>query len=194
MNPNPRHSLSRHSLSGLLSRHDGGDGCATRHLVGLLYGELRSLASRHMVGLECGTLQPTALVHEAYMKLARRDSNWESSGHFLAVASTAMRQLLLDYARMGRSIKRGGARQRESLEDPVAKEAPVPEDLLDLDVALEGLRQLRPELARVFELRYFGGLTVEESAAVLKIDRRTVQRHWRSARAWLATALRHHEE
>jgi RNA polymerase sigma factor (TIGR02999 family) len=155
-------------------------------LTEAVYAELRALASYFLQRERAGhTLQPTALVHEAYLKLADKTRiNWRSKAHFVAVAAEAMRRVLVDHARSFRADKRGGGRARIPLEAGIL--APGTEvDLLALDDAINKLAALDARHARVVELRFFGGLSVEQAAEVLGVSTRTVEADWSLARAWL---------
>ncbi len=172
----------------LLARVGSGDSGAVSSLFDLLYRELRVLAISAMRS-ERGnhTLQPTALIHEAFMRLADNTSSIENRRHFFGIAATAMRRILVEHARARHAVKRGGHAPRVSLDD-VAVAAPTaldPVDLEALDAALTQLATFDPRQARVVELRYFAGLTVEEAADVLDASPRTVKRDWQMARAWL---------
>lgn len=169
----------------------GGTGALDR-LVPILYNELRQIARRHMRGERLGhTLDTTALVHEAYVKLVGLDQmHWQNRAHFLAVAAQAMRRVLVDHAVGRRTQKRGGARQRVPLEDvPPGPEQPI-ETLLALDAALCRLEAVDGRLTRVVECRYFGGMSVEETAQALQVSAATIKRDWSIARAWLNRELR----
>jgi RNA polymerase sigma factor (TIGR02999 family) len=159
--------------------------------VELLYPELRRLARAFMARERPGaTLQPTALVHEAYLRLLGSDSGgWQSRAHFMAAASLAMRRILVERARRRLRRKRGGGLERVTLDAEAVASAVRPEELLALDAALEQLRARDPEMERVVELRYFGGLSAAETALVLRSSERTVHRQWAAARAWLHRAL-----
>jgi len=172
----------------LLARAAEGDSGAVTSLFDLLYRELRGLAVSAMRS-ERGnhTLQPTALVHEAFMRLADDTAAIENRRHFFGVAASAMRRILVEHARARHAAKRGGHAPRVSIDD-VSVAAPAaldPVDLESLDAALTELARLDPRQARVVELRYFAGLTVEEAADVLGASPRTVKRDWQMARAWL---------
>ena len=132
------------------------------------------------------TLQPTALIHEAYLRLARRESvHWENRAHFLAAAAQAMRRILVDHGKHHGRAKRGGARKKTPFHETLLLcQGPTP-DLLALDEALAQLAQINPERARLVELRFFAGLTIHETAEVLGVSTASVERHWRCARAWL---------
>jgi RNA polymerase sigma factor (TIGR02999 family) len=137
------------------------------------------------------TLQATALVNEAYMRLAdHADSAWQNRAHFLGVAARTMRHILVDYARARQTDKRGGALARVTLEDALASAPERDVDLLALDEALARLAAIDPQLARLVELRYFGGLTIRETAEVLCVSPKTVEREWDTAKLWLRRELR----
>jgi len=164
-------------------------------LVSLVYDELRTLAHRRLRVHRPGqTLNTTALVHEVYLELADRDGrSFNDHSHFLGAAATAMRYIVIDYARGKAAEKRGGNLQRLPLDDaeiPVADRAP---ELLALDEALSRLAGLDERLARLVELRFFGGLTVAETAATMETSERTVKRDWRKARVLLEELMRHDE-
>jgi len=153
----------------------------------MIYDELRRLAHRYMRRAPGGqTLQTTALVHEAYLRLAgQRDVDWQNRTHFFAVCAQVMRSLLVDRARSRQAIKRGGGLQQVELKDETAQAATQDEKLLALDEALERLGSLDPRKTRIVEMRYFGGMSVEETAEVLNVSPITVKREWSKARAWL---------
>lgn len=178
----------------LLNRLHGGDVQVSEELLELIYGELHKLAAAHMSAeAPHHTLQPTALVHEAYLRLIRQDgASWQSRGHFFAMASKIMRSLLVDHARRKGSKKRGGDHVRVALEDRHDDLDPVesPEvNILDLNEALEELGAVDPDRAQIVELRFFGGLTAREVAHVLGVPQRTIERRWRVASAWLRDRL-----
>jgi RNA polymerase sigma factor (TIGR02999 family) len=179
----------------LLARAGEGDADATSRLLELVHAELRELAGGFARGQRAGhTLQPTALVNEAFLKLVHGGPPaFNDRAHFLAVAATAMRQILTDHARARAAEKRGGAWEKVSLSD-LQLHAPGDGlgdgiDLVALDDALEKLSRFDPRKHRVVELRFFGGLTVEEVARVLDLSTTTVESEWRAARAWLAVRL-----
>ena len=153
----------------------------------MVYDELRELAQRHMEAERPDhTLQPTALAHEAYLRLVGREISWESRAQFFAVAARAMRRILVDHARRHKSAKRGGGREAMPLE--LGREPSVSdrtEYVLAVDEALNRLAEFDPQSGRVVELRFFGGLNVEETAQVLGVSARTVKRDWQLAKAWL---------
>ena len=177
----------------LLERATAGDEQAASRLMPLVYDELRRLAASYLRRERKGqTLQATALVHEAYVRLiSPGDRPWTSRTHFLAIAALSMRQVLVDRARRRAAAKRGGAPQRLTLDDAMlaAGSAGDAVDLLALDDALTKLEALDPVQARIVELRYFGGLTVEETAAAVGLSPATVKRHWTLARAFLKKTL-----
>ena len=160
-------------------------------LLPLVYQELRRLAAGYLRREKPGqTLQPTALVHEAYLRLMKdRPDRWQNRAHFCAIAAHSMRQILIERARARGAIKRGGARPRVTLDEGLVAGSEQSIDLLALDEALERLAQLDPEQARLVELRFFGGLTVEETAEAMQISPATVKRHWTVAKAWLSREL-----
>jgi RNA polymerase sigma factor (TIGR02999 family) len=180
-------------ITHLLASISKGERDALNRLFPLVYGELRALAHLQLARLRPGdTLQTTALVHEAYLKLLGASRpEWNDRRHFFAVASRAMRQISVDYARTRAAQKRGGNTPPLTLDEqrlPVADRA---HELVVLDRALTELESLSERLARVVELRFFGGLSVEETAAVMNVSERTVKREWQKARAFLFDALRH---
>jgi RNA polymerase sigma-70 factor, ECF subfamily len=155
-----------------------------------VYQELRRLAGHYVRGERPDlTLQPTALVHEAYVRLLREaNTSWQNRAHFCAIAANAMRQILVEQARAHKALKRGGDHLRVTLDDAAASAQPDP-DVEALDEALEALAALEPRQARLVELRYFGGLTIEEAAAELQVAPATAKRDWALARAWLRRRL-----
>jgi RNA polymerase sigma factor (TIGR02999 family) len=166
------------------------DGAAERWIP-LVYEELRRLAARSIRNQPPGhTLQPTALVHEAYLKLAEGPERlWRDRTHFLATAATAMRHILVDHARARDAEKRGGGWRRITLDDRLGAQPGADIDLLCLDEALEKLAALDGRKARVIELRFFAGLSIEETAEALEVSHMTVSNDWRFARAWIARAI-----
>jgi len=185
-------------VTQLLETLRNGDRSALDDLFPLIYRELHALAHRQLAARRPGqTLNATALVHEAYLKLVGQSrAMWQDRQHFFAVAATAMRHIIVDYARHRRALKRGGNVQPTLLDEermgvPVDEKA---EEIIALDTALEHLEGLDERLARVVELRFFGGLSVEETAEVLDVSERTVKRDWRKARAFLYQVLNDSEQ
>jgi RNA polymerase sigma-70 factor, ECF subfamily len=161
-------------------------------LMPLVYAELRRLAAHYLRGERPGqTLQPTALVHEAYLKLLKdRPERWQNRAHFCAIAAHAMRQILIERARARDALKRGGGQPRVTFDEGLNAAAPQQSiDIVALDAALDRLAELDASQARIVELRFFGGLSIEETADALDISPATVKRHWAVARAWLAKEL-----
>ncbi|MCG8651076.1 MAG: sigma-70 family RNA polymerase sigma factor [Pirellulales bacterium] len=156
-------------------------------LLPLVYEELRKLAAAHLANEKPGqTLQPTALVHEAYLRLvANPDLRWESRRHFFAAAARSMRQILINRAIAKQAAKRGGGLNRHELDDIDCLEEPEPERLIALDHALEQLEKIDPRKGKIVNLRYFGGLSIAETAKALDISPATVKRDWQFARTWL---------
>jgi RNA polymerase sigma factor (TIGR02999 family) len=179
-------------LTRILSKIESGDSAAAQELLPLVYDELRKLAAARLAAEPSGnTLQPTALVHEAYLRLvgAPDGEQWDHRGHFFAAAAEAMRRILIDNARRKAATRHGGAMQRRTL-DPDATPTPEPrEDLLALDEALDRLAAEDPLKADLVKLRYFVGLNLAEAAAALGLSERTAGRHWAYARAWLRRAI-----
>jgi RNA polymerase sigma factor (TIGR02999 family) len=173
------------------SSHPTLKGSPAATLLPAVYAELRRLAAALSARLPPGqTLQPTALVHEAYLKLVRdHDPGWESKRHFFGAAAQAMREILVDQARRKASLKHGGHGQRVELADGLALIEPPADDVLALDEAIGSLEAAEPRLAEIVLLRYYTGLSVEETATVMGRSESTVKREWRQARAWLAGRL-----
>jgi RNA polymerase sigma-70 factor (ECF subfamily) len=186
---------STHDVSGWLVAWRIGDQAALDKLVPLIYQELHRLAQRNMrreraLGNRAQTLQTTALVNEAYLRLVDASRlQWQNRAHFLAIAANLMRRILVDYARTRRYAKRGGEQRRVLLEEAAVIATPRATDLVALDDALNALAKLDPRKAQVVELRFFGGLSVEESAHVLNVSAATVLRDWRLSRSWLLREL-----
>jgi RNA polymerase sigma factor (TIGR02999 family) len=180
-------------ITRLLDELGRGSAEAEAKLVPLVYHELHRLAAHYMRRERPDhTLQPTALVHEAYMRLtAQQDIHWRDRAHFFGFAARLMRQVLLQHARAHQAEKRGGCVRKFSLDEALDFSPERSGDLIALDDALKRLEQLSPRQSRVVELRFFGGLTVEETAEVLGTSPRTVKRDWNVARAWLHGELRH---
>ena len=189
-------------VTALLQRWSDGDRAALDRLLPMIHTELRRIAARQLGGERAAhTLAPTALVNELYLRLVdQRRATWDNRAHFFGVAAQLMRRILVDYARARAADKRGGSVTRVSLDD-LADDRPAQHtveargdaaaaDVLAVDQALERLTVIDPDQARIIELRFFAGLTVEETAHVLQRSARTVKREWRLARAWLYRELR----
>src|ERR1700687_2075043 len=174
-------------VTSLLNKLAAGDQEAAAQLVPLVYEELRHMAARRLRQERPDhTLQPTALVHEAYVKLAaQRSAKWQNRAQFFGVASQVMRRILVDYARGQQRIRRGGKQQKVSLDDVVLVSPERTEEVLSVHESLSRLEKLDARQARIVELRYFGGLTVEEIAEVAGISTKTVTRELNVAKAWL---------
>ena len=169
-----------------------GDQAALEKLMPLVYDELRRLASNYLRRERAThTLQPTALVNEAYLKLVdQRNAKWQNRAHFFGISAQLMRRILVDHARQHQAAKRGGSNQQRlsiTSAEQVAKQPEV--DLLALNEALEELTQMDPQQAQIVELKFFGGLSIDETAEVLGISHATVERDWKMARAWLRRQL-----
>ena len=184
-------SVSQQEVTALLARWSHGDDAALAELTPLVYEELRRIAHRHMGGQRPDhTLQTTALVNEAYLRLAdQTNPRWQNRAHFFAVAARAMRQILVSYARSQRSQKRGGGAFKMELDEAALVSPEESKEIIYLHEALERLATLDSRKAQVVELKYFGGLTYDEIAEVLKISQVTVRRDWEFARLWLYTEL-----
>jgi RNA polymerase sigma-70 factor, ECF subfamily len=180
---------STHKVTGLLSRATAGDAGATRELFPLVYDELRKIAADYLERERAGhTLQPTALVHEAYLRLVGPvDMAWQNRAHFFGAAAQAIRRILVDHARLRNRVKRGGPDAgRVPLESAdVAVQGSDQIDMIALDEALTRLAEIDEVKARVVELRYFAGLSLEETARALDVSLPTVSRYWEFARVWL---------
>jgi RNA polymerase sigma-70 factor (ECF subfamily) len=167
------------------------DPSVASELLPAVYQELRAMAASFMAGRGGHTLQPTAIVHEAYMKLVHNpDNRWESRDHFFSVAAKAMRQVLADHARSSGRLKRGGAVHHEGGTAAEETPAPLQVDYAELDEALHRLAELNPRHAQVVELRFFAGLSVEDCARFLQVSPRTIEQDWKMARAFLRQVLR----
>lgn len=184
-------SADTENVSQLLQEWSKGDQQALEELLPLIYNELRQLAHNFLYRERPGhTLQTTALVHEAYLKLIdQRDARWQNRSHFFAIAAQAMRRILIDSARRHAAMKRGGPQEKLSLDEVPNVSIEPNLKLLALDEALNALAEVDPEQSRIVELRYFGGLTIDETAEVMKTSPATVKREWAMARAWLHQAL-----
>ena len=189
MTPSPE------EVSQLLVAWSNGDQAALDKLMPLVYDELHRLAKRYMARQQPGhTLQTTALIHEAYLRLVGQPAKrWQNRAHFFAVAAQAMRHVLVDYARSRHYAKRGGGARAVSLDEAAVVSEERAAELIAVDEALTDLAALHPRQSQVVELRFFGGLSVEETAEVLKVSPDTVRRDWRMAKAWLYNQLRNAE-
>ncbi|MGH9846699.1 MAG: sigma-70 family RNA polymerase sigma factor [Blastocatellia bacterium] len=178
-------------VTQLLIDWSNGDQAALDKLMPLVHGELRRMAKRYMARQSPGhTLQTTALINEAFIKLVgQQDKHWQNRAHFFGVAAQAMRSILVDYARSRRYEKRGGGAQQVSLDEALTVSEERAAELVALDDALNELAKVDPRKCRVVELRYFGGLSVEETAEALKVSAVTVMRDWSMAKAWLHREL-----
>ena len=181
----------RDNVARLLNEWSDGNKQALEELVPLIYTELRYLAHTFLYRERPGhTLQTTALVHEAYLKLIdQRDARWQNRAHFFAIAAQAMRRILIDSARRHRAEKRGSGGEKVSLAESLIVSPQPDQTLLALDEALEHLAEIDRDQSRIVELRYFGGLTIEETAEVMSLSPATIKREWAMARAWLHQAL-----
>jgi RNA polymerase sigma factor (TIGR02999 family) len=173
-----------------------GDEAASAKLVELVYGELRALAGAYFGGQGLAhTLQPTALVHEAFLKVAaQKQTEYQDQSHFFAVCAITMRSILADHARRRRAVKRGGNLNRVGMQNIGGADKDPDLAMLALDEALTQLASRSPRQARIVEYRFFAGMTVEEVAQVLEVSRSTVEEEWRMARAWLAVQIKKGDE
>lgn len=183
-------------FTDILRSAGGGDQAATERLAELLYAELRSLARREMAAERPDhTLEPTALVHEAYLRLIGSEgASFENRAHFFGAAARAIRRVLVEHARARGRLKRGGAAQRMDLDEDQLQTFERDADLLALDEALARLAELDVDKARLVELRFFAGMTLDETARALGVSASTIVREWRTTRAWLQQALDHPED
>jgi RNA polymerase sigma factor (TIGR02999 family) len=184
-------SADRTEITVLLRAWGDGDGSALDRLAPMVYNELRSIAHCHMLREKQGqTLQTTALVNEAYLRLVDvKNISWQDRAHFYAVSAQMMRRILVDGARTRLREKRGGGLQRLSFDEVLDEQRPRDRELVAIDDALAELARMDERKSRVIELRFFGGLSVEETAAVLKISPQSVMRDWKLAKAWMALQL-----
>jgi RNA polymerase sigma factor (TIGR02999 family) len=180
-----------HDVTALLADWSRGDRGALGQLLPLVYAELRRIAARQLGRERAGhTLQPTALVHEVYLRLVgQRQVDWHDRAHFYGVAAQIMRRILVDHARRQRAGKRGDGVRCVSIEDAPEIQASNEIPILALDHALDRLQKMDADLARIVELRAFGGLTIDEAAHVLNVSPSTAKRDWRTAKAWLNREL-----
>ena len=182
-------------MTALLLRWAQGDEAALERLIPLVHEELYRIARRCMAGERAGhSLQATALVNEAYVRLVDADAvAWQDRGHFLAVSARVMRRILVDHARARGSQKRGGGAVKVSFDEALVVTGEPGDDIVALDDALEALAKFDQRKSRVVELRFFGGLSIEETATVLAVSRDTVVRDWQLARVWLRREMRAHD-
>jgi RNA polymerase sigma factor (TIGR02999 family) len=185
-------TLTPSDVTRLLLAWNSGDKAARDSLMTAVYEELRRLAALYLSRERPGhTLQPTALVHEAYLQLVGEGRvDWQGRAYFFGAAGRLMRRILVDHARARNAAKRGGGRLMVTFSEALAAAAPRDLDLVALDSALEELARLDPLQSRIVELRFFGGLSVEETAEVLSVSPATVKRHWTTAKAWLRHQLK----
>ncbi len=190
-NPARKPTRDRTEVTELLQRARTGDALATDELFPRVYGELRQLAERFLSDERaCHTLQPTALVNEAYLRLVGpADSGWENKAHFFGAAAKAIRRILTDHARARNAAKRGGSAVRHEATELAAPDSTSPIDAMALDTALDRLSALDPGKARIVELRYFAGLTVDETARVMGVSPSSIAREWAFIRVWLHREL-----
>ena len=186
-------SASTHEVTRLLQAWGLGDDSALERLMPLVYKELHRLAHRYMAGEQPGqTLQTTALVHEVYLRLVdANDIDWQNRAHFFGLCARLMRRILIDFARSRNYQKRGGHFAHIELEEAATVSAVVGSELLAVDEALKQLAIVDVRKSDVVELRFFGGLTVEETATALRVSKETVMRDWKLAKAWLLRELSH---
>ena len=184
--------VPNHDVTRLLARWTDGDQAALQQLVPIVHEELRRLARRQMAGERPGhTLQPTALVNEAYLRLVNlKQMQWQNRAHFFAMGARLMRRILVDFARSRGYQKRGGGAKQVSFTEALEVAEGQPTDVVALNDALEALADVDERKSRVVELRFFGGLSVEETAEVLNVSRETVKRDWKVAKMWLLRQLR----
>lgn len=180
-----------HDVTALLLEWRGGSETAVQALLPLVHAELRRLARRHMAGERPGhVLQATALVNEVYLRLLDvRRLQWQDRAHFFAMAARLMRRILVDHARAQKNLKRGGALHRVTFDSDLPVTSDTPDELLAIDDALQALAAEHERKARVVELRFYGGLSVEETAEALGVSPETVMRDWKFARSWLLREL-----
>jgi len=182
-------TTASHDVTQLLIAWGHGDEAAGNQLIPLVYGQLRRIARNRLRNeFVSQTLQSTDLINEAYLRLVAQSVDWQSRAHFYGIAARLMRQILVDKARTRHALKRGGDQEQISLADADGEQKQGT-DLLALNEALETLAKVDPHRSQIVELRFFGGLTIEETAEVMGVSTPTVQRHWRAARAWLQTEL-----
>ena len=185
-------NLSQQELTQLLIDWSNGDQAAIDKLMPLVYEELRRLARHYMRRERPGhTLQTSALINEAYMRLVdQQNISWKNRAHFFGISARLMRQILVDHARAHNNAKRGGDQQKVPLDDIASLSKNRAYEIVALDDALQSLSTIDPQQTKIVELRFFGGLTIEETAEVLGISHATVEREWSMARAWLRKEMK----
>ena len=185
-------AVPSHDITQLLARWQDGDAAALEQLVPIVHEELRRVARRQMARERAGhTLEPTALVNEAYLRLVNlKQMQWQNRAHFFAMGARLMRRILVDFARSRGYQKRGGGAQQVSFTEALGVAEGQPTDVVALNDALEALAEVDERASRVVELRFFGGLSVEETAEVLNVSRETIRRDWKFAKIWLLRQLR----
>jgi RNA polymerase sigma-70 factor, ECF subfamily len=193
--PHDPEQVSAHEVTQLLQAWRAGNDRALEQLMPFVYAELHRLAGRYMAAEQYGhTLQTTALVHEVYLRLVDAKSvDWQNRAHFYAICARLMRRILIDFARSRNYQKRGGNFAHIQLEEAVTVSAVVGSELLAVDEALKQLAAVDTRKSEIVEMRFFGGLTVEEIAAALQVSSETVMRDWKLAKAWLLRELSHEE-
>ncbi len=186
-------TLAPDNLTGLLVEWREGDKAALDRLIPLVYDHLRRIAHRYVQHERAGhTLQTSALVNEAYLRFAdQREVNWQNRAHFFAATAQVMRHILIDHARRRRYAKHGGEVRQVPIEDAAGMSLQRADELIALEEALDELAKIDPRKSQVVELRYFGGLSLEETAEALEISLMTVRRDWRAAKAWLYRRMNH---
>jgi RNA polymerase sigma factor (TIGR02999 family) len=180
--------LSNTETTALLRRWSAGDRTVEDEVMAVIYPLLRALANRQLARDGAMTLQPTELAHEAYLQLANQRTRWQNRGHFFAIAGRVVRRVVIDHLRERSAAKRGGREPALAVDHLIEAELPAIDcavDWLDVDRALTELEAIQPHSARLIELRYFAGLSLEDTAAAMGMSRATIVRQWRTARAWL---------
>ena len=185
-----------HEITRLLKDWSSGDSAALDELMPMVYSELRAVADRYLrQERQDHTLQPTALVNEAYLRLVdQRHVNWQNRAHFVGVTAQMMRRILVDHAKSHNRVKRGGGAPKVVLDEAMAVSEERADELVELDEALTALAAFDERKSRVVEMKYFGGLSVEETAEVLQVSVKTVARDWKLAKAWLYTTINENRE
>lgn len=184
--------MAHGEITSILQRWSDGDSTALESLLPLVYSDLRKLARAHIAGERAGaTLQPTALVHEAYLRLCGQENvNWQNRAQFFGIFAQMMRRVLVDVARRHKASKRGGGAPLAEFDEAYMASEEKREEWLAVNEALDKFEKIDPERARIVELRYFAGFSVEEIAALLAVSTTTIKRDWAVARSWLYRALK----